>query len=107
MIIKSFLFLIFLHYVADFPLQGEFLATMKGKYNYLLFCHSFIWAGLVGLGLYELNIFSFWKFGFLLGGHYVIDYWKARNPDKTEALTGDLWYDQMLHTCQIIACLLL
>lgn len=100
MLIK-FLFFIFLHFVADFPLQGDFLANNKGKYDYLLLVHSAIWAGTISIGLYLTGDFALWKAAFLLVGHFLIDRWKARKKDKTHALTWDLWLDQLLHMVQI------
>lgn len=97
--------LIVLHFIADFPLQGEFLANFKGKFDYLLFAHSIIWAGFISLGLLVLGEFQNWKFLFLLVGHFFIDRWKARKEDKTNALTKDLWVDQGLHLIQLIICL--
>lgn len=96
------LFLFWLHFVGDYPLQSAFLAQMKGKYDYLLLCHSIIWAGLISLGLYLLGLLTIWKILFLLIGHFVIDRWKARKEDKTNALTKDLWLDQLLHMVQIL-----
>ena len=96
------LFLLTLHYIADYPLQGDFLGTMKGKYDYLLFVHCFIWAGVVGFGLYLIGTLVLWKYLFLFIGHFVIDRWKCRQEDKTHALTKHLWIDQGLHAVQIL-----
>lgn len=100
--ILKLLFLYFLNLVGDYPLQGEFLANMKGKYNYLLFVHCAIWTGTVCVGLYLIGSLSAWKIIFLLAGHIAIDFWKARKKDKTNALTRDLWIDQFLHFLQIL-----
>ena len=102
----SLLVLVWLHFVADYPLQGEFLANFKGKYDYLLFCHCIMWAGTISAGLVYLGIFCYWKFAMLLIGHFVIDRWKARKENKTHALTRDLWIDQLLHMAQIGLCLI-
>ncbi len=98
----NLLFLYFLNLVGDYPLQGEFLATMKGRSNYLLFVHCVIWTGTVSLGLLYLGILAYWKILFLLAFHFAIDYWKARKQDKTRALTRDLYIDQTLHVFQIL-----
>lgn len=97
----NFLFLVWLHMVADYPMQGEFLANFKGKYDYLLLCHSIIWAGTISLGLHLIGSLELWKVAFLLAGHFVIDRWKARKEDKINALTRDLWIDQWLHVWQL------
>lgn len=103
--IKIALVLTWIHYVADFPLQGEFLANFKGKYDYLLFSHAVIWSGSMSLGLAYFGIFTYWKLAMLLIGHFLIDRWKSRKKDKTNALTNDLWKDQYLHFIQIFICL--
>ncbi len=41
--ITNWLWILFAHYIGDYPLQGDFLATTKGKYIYSLFAHSFIY----------------------------------------------------------------
>ncbi len=92
--------------LGDYPLQNDFLAKLKGKYDYLLFCHCMIWTGIVGMGLCYLNIFAWWKIGMLLIGHFFIDRWKARKEDKTHALTKDLYIDQGLHFIQLLLCLI-
>lgn len=96
------LFLIWLHYIGDYPLQGDFLANFKGKYDYILLCHSIIWAGTICLGLYILGMLTLNKLVFLLVGHFWIDRWKSRKEDKSKALTRDLWIDQLLHIGQIL-----
>ena len=92
-------FLIFLHYLGDFPFQGQFLAENKGKDDYLLFAHAFIWAGTVSVGLLYFGSFELWKALFLLGGHFLIDRWKAR---KEVSCKRELIIDQFLHFIQII-----
>ena len=96
-----FIFFLIIHCIADFPLQGDFIANMKGKNNYILFVHSVIWAGLISIGLNYFGLLSQWNFMFLLFGHYYIDKWKTRKEDKTYALTYDLYKDQALHFLQI------
>lgn len=90
------------HYIGDYPLQGEFLATNKGKLDYFLFCHALIWTGCVCAVLGHFGAFEWWKVAFLLVGHFFIDRWKARKEDKDNALTVDLWKDQALHFVQLI-----
>ncbi len=98
--------LIWLHMLGDYPLQPDFLAQMKGKYDYLLFCHCIIWTGCIVLGLIAFSIFTWWKVAMLLVGHFLIDRWKARKKNKTHSLTRDLWIDQCLHFLQLALCLL-
>jgi len=104
--LTALFFLIALHFIADFPLQGEFLANMKGKFDYLLFAHAFMWSGVISAGLIYFGLFAWWKVAMLLIGHFFIDRWKARKDDKTFALTRDLWIDQSLHMGQLLICLI-
>jgi hypothetical protein len=90
------------HYIADYPLQGDFLATFKGKLDYILFCHALIWTGCVCAVLGHFGVFAWWKVFFLLVGHFWIDRWKSRKEDKAHALTRDLWVDQTLHFVQLV-----
>lgn len=92
---------VFLHCIADYPFQGDFLSTIKGKNDFLLFCHSAIWAGVVWVGFLWLGMTSPLIFPWLCLGHFIIDRWKSRKSDKTYALTKDLYIDQILHALQI------
>lgn len=95
------LWLLYLHFLGDFPLQGAYLAENKGKNDYLLFAHSFIWAGTVSLGLYYFGMFSYLNFAFLLIGHFLLDRLKARKVGVNEQLTFVL--DQTGHFIQLLA----
>lgn len=97
--IEIIFFLIFLHCLGDFPLQGAYLAENKGKNGYLLFAHSFIWAGTVSAGLLYFGMFAVWKVLFLVAGHFVIDRWKAR---KQVSGNAELLIDQFLHGIQLV-----
>jgi hypothetical protein len=90
------------HYIGDFPLQGDFLAKTKGKSDYSLFIHALIWAGCVSAVLAYFGVFAWWKVAFLLSGHFMIDRWKARKKDKSQAFTVDLWIDQFFHFIQLL-----
>jgi len=85
------------HYIADYPLQGEFLAQTKGKYWYNLFVHSMIYSLSVCLCLKLLGVFVIWKFVVLLISHLIIDYIKSNAKNKEKALTSYLYIDQSLH----------
>ena len=97
MILESFLFLVFLHFVADFPMQGSYLAMTKGKVFYSLIAHSVIYAGILSCGLYLLGIYAIWKSVVLLVSHVVIDYWKshAKNIENQNGIY--LYIDQGFH----------
>lgn len=107
-LIQTFLFVLWVHYIVDFPLQGEFLGVYKSKYDYLLFVHSFIWAGGVILALSYCGLFAWWKLVMLFAGHAYVDRWKARHEDKNEhGLGWLLWTDQFLHAAQCWFCVAL
>lgn len=101
-----FLGLLFAHLLADYPLQGEFLANMKGKNTIILFTHAGIWTGcisvaglLMGLNVELMDIFIL----FLI--HAVVDYLKAANKlwyKKLNPLKGGLLSDQLIHVGQIL-----
>lgn len=91
------LWLILAHYLADYPLQGDFLAQTKGKYWYSLLAHSVIYGLSIALCFKLLGVFAIWKAFALVVSHIVIDYKKATAKDKDKALTGYLYVDQALH----------
>jgi hypothetical protein len=92
-----------LHCLADYPLQGEFLSSIKGKNFFLLLVHSFIWAGMVYGGFYFLGVTQDpLQFLTLFFFHAAIDDWKCKRKDKTKALTTDLYIDQFGHFLQIM-----
>jgi hypothetical protein len=97
-------FLIFLHYLADFPLQGQYLAENKGKNDYLLFAHAFIWSGIISIGLVYFSLFTLTDAFFLLIGHFYIDRWKARLDNSG---INELIVDQILHLIQIIIVIII
>ena len=78
--------LVFLHFLGDFVLQGEFLAREKGRSSYLLLVHGVLYAGpfyLLGLGPPGVLI--------VFASHLLIDWGKAR------AHRYGLLIDQALH----------
>lgn len=106
----DFLVLLFAHMLADHPLQGQFLATEKGRNIILLVSHAIIWTGcivIVGhlLG-YTVNLFDVF---FLFIVHTIADYLKAKNLlfyKKFHPLHGGLLIDQLIHVGQILFFLL-
>ena len=94
---EQILWLILAHYIADYPLQGDFLAQTKGKYWYSLLAHSIIYGLTISLCLKLLGVFALWKALVLVLSHIIIDYKKATANDKDKALTTYLYIDQALH----------
>lgn len=105
-----FLSLLFAHLLADYPLQGAFLADMKGKNLIVLFTHAGIWTGciaitghLLGYHIDVLDVFL------LFTVHAFADHLKATNKlwyKKFDSLKGGLLIDQLIHILQIIVFML-
>lgn len=98
--------LIFAHLLADYPLQGDFLASTKGKNLISLVSHAGIWTGtiLVAVHLlgYSVNLVDVVT---LFIVHAVADYMKARPVGiykRLDALKGGLMLDQGIHMLQIL-----
>ena len=104
--INDLILLLTVHCLADYPLQGDFLANTKGKNFFLLLVHAFIWSGMVYVTFNHLGINNPWWFLFLFVGHVLIDKWKCDRPDKSKALTTDLYLDQLGHFVQILIVLI-
>lgn len=100
---KIYVFL-FLHALADYPLQGDFLATFKGKNIIAMVAHCLIWAGVIFLGMKYYGHAEWYTFPFLFLGHWAIDKWKCSRAGNGKELTTDLAIDQMLHFAQIAFC---
>lgn len=96
-ILESILWVTLAHYIADYPLQSDFLAQTKGKYFYSLLAHSVIYGLTISLCFKLLGVFDLWKAFTLVVSHIAIDYKKATNKDKGKALTTYLYIDQLLH----------
>jgi hypothetical protein len=92
----AFLFLLGAHYIADFPLQGSFLADMKGQRYYLLFAHSIIYATVIAFALFLFGAYADWKFIAVLILHMSVDKWKASKP-RDAAHWHLIYYDQGIH----------
>lgn len=105
----NLLILIFAHLLADYPLQGEFLANMKGKNIIVLFSHAGIWTGTILIALYLMGgEVTYFDVASLFVVHAIADYLKAANKlwyKKLDALKGGLLCDQLIHMVQIIVLL--
>ena len=99
---EKFFILIGLHFLADFSLQNDFQAKLKGSNKYIMLSHCVVWTFCIMAGLKYLGIYSYWKLLFLYFGHFYIDAWKCKRTDKSKALTTDLYIDQFLHFIQLI-----
>ncbi|MEK4139633.1 DUF3307 domain-containing protein [Paenibacillus sp. FSL M7-0547] len=102
----TLLTLIFAHLIADYPLQGDFLASTKGKNIISLVSHAGIWTGtiliaghLLGYGVNVVDV------AILFIVHAGADYMKARPVGiykRLDALKGGLMLDQSIHLLQIL-----
>lgn len=100
------LIFVFAHLLADYPLQGEFLATMKGKNFIVLFSHAGIWTGCIALTGYLLGFdVDYVDISLLFIIHAVADYLKAKPIGiykKMDSLKEGLLLDQCIHLLQIL-----
>lgn len=94
---ENILWILLAHYIADYPLQGDFLAQTKGKYFYSLLAHSIIYGLTMALCFKLLGVLTIWKAVVLVLSHMIIDYKKATAKNKEKALTNYLYIDQGLH----------
>ncbi|OJT57678.1 hypothetical protein BFP46_05085 [Bacillus licheniformis] len=104
-----FLVLLFAHLLADYPLQGDFLANMKGENLTILATHAGIWTGVICIALWLMSILVtpidiVWLFVV----HAIADYMKAKPVGfykKLNPLGAGLAIDQLIHIGQIIILL--
>lgn len=100
------LVLIFAHLLADYPLQGEFLATTKGNNIISLVSHAGIWTGTILTAVHLLGYrVNFNDVIFLFVIHAIADYCKAKPIgiyNRLDALKGGLLFDQSIHLMQIL-----
>ena len=105
--------LIFIHFIADWALQSEWVAINKGKYWFVMFAHCIIWTGCIYFGLIffdiKVNLYNpvpMWKLLFLFIGHYLVDLWKCRVYKKVpfcqQKTYKHLYIDQLIHIIQVI-----
>lgn len=100
------LILMFAHLLADYPLQGDFLANMKGKNPIVLVSHAGIWTGCIAVAGYLMGFdVGYLDITLLFVVHAIADYLKAANKlwyKKMDALKGGLLTDQLIHVGQMI-----
>jgi len=97
--VSKFLVILLGHLIADYPLQGDFLANFKSKNMLILLTHCFIYGLTMGLFLQYLDCYDFYKVSLILVVHIIVDIWKCeagkKYPDK--ALKKYLYIDQAIH----------
>jgi len=118
MISELFIFLVFVHFVADFALQSEFMAKYKQESWFIMTVHCIIWTGSIILalmwykGFHHLSevsgLVSIWL---LYVGHYLCDSFKCYFINGTEWGKRNIKHlfhaDQVFHLIQllIVACI--
>ncbi|MEH0979242.1 DUF3307 domain-containing protein [Bacillus mobilis] len=106
----DFLLLLFAHLLADYPLQGEFLANMKGKNHIVLATHAGIWTGAILVAAYCLGYnITYFDVVLFFTVHAVADYMKAKPIGfykKMDSLREGLLIDQSIHIIQIVVFLI-
>ena len=106
----DFLISLFFFFLADYPLQGAFLAEMKGKNGIILATHAGIWTGTVLIAAHLIGYSVDLSDVFILFVvHAGADYLKARPLwfyKKLNPLGWGLAIDQLIHVVQIIVFLL-
>lgn len=107
----AFLVLLFAHLLADYPLQGDFLATMKGKNHIVLVSHAGIWTGTICTACWMMGIpIGLFDIVLLFGVHAIQDYLKAKPVGiykRLNPLGKGLLLDQFVHVLQIVVLLLI
>lgn len=106
--------LIFAHFLADLPLQGDWVCKNKGKEPLFMIGHCVIWAGIISLALITIGLFSVWKLWFLFIGHYLMDSLKCKMIGERDTINFreipiikrkiKLWVygDQLFHLLQLL-----
>jgi hypothetical protein len=107
MYLEMFFVFLGLHALADYPLQGEFLATFKGKNNIAMVAHCAIWTQFIYAGLKYYGLAQSVHLPFLFFGHMYIDEWKCKRAGNGKELTTDLMIDQLAHFAQILVCIII
>jgi hypothetical protein len=86
--LELFAFLLFAHFVMDFCMQSEFMSKYKGKLQFVMFVHVFVWTFAVCWMVTFFTSLSLWIPIFLFVGHGVADSCKIKLIEK-EGLTDE------------------
>lgn len=86
--------IIFAHFLADFPLQGEYLAREKCSSYLILAAHCMIYTGVLAAALVALKVLVPWKVCLLFVTHVSMDQMKCR---FFKSSGWGLWVDQAYH----------
>lgn len=115
--IVSVLVMSFIHWVADFHMQTEDMATKKSKSNYWLTMHVLVYTGVTVLfwhftfmqpAIYTLKEYFYFA-NFIFWTHWITDYFTSRMTSKLYAQNRYhdffvvIGFDQLLHTAELLA----
>lgn len=103
--VATFCWLLAAHFLADYPLQGSYLAATKGTNPPSLVAHAAIWTGTICAAAIVLGLHPGLVLALLLfASHAAIDWAKARKWTVFEDMgdMGALTLDQTFHVFQII-----
>lgn len=104
----QFLYLLFAHCLADFPLQGEWLAKNKGSNFLYMLAHVTIWTGSISLAMQFIGSeLTSVELGFLFLGHLGADWIKCdieKSDDIKRFVSSKFiaWIDQCFHIYQLL-----
>jgi len=100
----KFLVLLFAHLLADYPLQGDFLASQKGKRLIMMITHCGIWTGCISVAAHLCGtVLGLPTIAVLFFVHFIADEVKAQGwYCNADPLGWPLWLDQTIHVGQII-----
>lgn len=97
------LWMIGVHFIADFDMQSRFVAENKGKSWFIMMAHVICWTTMISL---PLTIYGVWHWSvlfILIPIHWVSDWEKAealRNPSNEPIHL--LYLDQSIHMMQLV-----
>lgn len=98
---EQFAFILFIHFLYDFHIQGDFVAYKKTESFGILLVHSFTWAIFIALTLNIFGVYSTWKFVFLFLTHTIMDTVKVALTVTTNYYRM-LYIDQAVHIATLI-----
>lgn len=93
--VTMFVLLVAIHFIADFPFQGDYLANNKGKSWEAMFYHCAVYTATFILFAHVSLLSAL----FIFVTHFIIDNLKARYK-----VIKSIWFDQILHV--IILCII-
>lgn len=113
--IASVLFLLFVHWAADFVAQNSWMAQEKSKNNLALLAHVSVYSGIFYWALLISAVFidlSFWSICLFIVitfvCHFITDYFTSRlntylwNKKDIHHFFVSIGADQWAHACQLI-----